>query len=59
LPEALKGCVAVQKQPGVADAMIEAEHVTAGQVARCHSPEALLAFLRRLLLAVREPPGAS
>jgi hypothetical protein len=35
------------------------EHLTSGQVARFHSPEELLAFLHRVLLAVREPPGAS
>ena len=35
------------------------EHLVSGQVARVHSPEELLAFLRRMLLEVHEPPGAS
>ena len=34
------------------------EHVVSGQVARFHSPEELLAFLRRVLLAVEDPPDA-
>ena len=34
------------------------EHVVSGQVARFHSPEELLAFLRRVLLEVEEPPDA-
>jgi len=34
------------------------EHVVSGQVARFHSPEELLAFLRRVLLEVEESPDA-
>jgi hypothetical protein len=34
------------------------EHIVSGQVARFHSLEELLAFMRRVLTEVSEPPGA-
>ena len=33
------------------------EHIVSGQVARFHSLEELLAFVRRVLTEVSEPPG--
>jgi hypothetical protein len=35
------------------------EHIVSGQVARFHSLEELLAFIRRVLTGVSEPPNTA